>query len=205
MKRILAAAALALVGASVAALSSGDAVAGARTRIDFDPGTFSYALVAPRDGVGRVQYYLPYTVKNTADDEQTPRLRIEVRTETKKTFGDHFDAKAYEAIAKDMRTKSVPCTFDLRKSALAGGATASAAAHFGRMDDNADELEVRVYGLWDPVYRDKRGVRWRENRVLVLKYRRYGDEYSRYEDKIHLMSRSTEIEGTRDEIIYPGK
>ena len=68
-------------------------------------------------------------------------------------------------------------------------------AHFGRIDPNADELEVRVYGLFDPVWRDRKGNVFSERRVLVLKYRRYGDEYNRPDDAISLVSTSQEVEG----------
>lgn len=181
------------------------ATAAGRWRLDFEPGDFSHVVVAPKLGAGKVVYYLPYTLTNGSDADRTPRVRIEVRTGTKKTFGDHFDAAAYAAIGKDLKKKKVNSTFDLRASELGTGKATEAAAHFGRMDDNADDLEVRVYGLWDPVYTDNRGKTWSENRVLVLKYHRAGDEYKRYEDPIKLVSRSDEIEGERVEIVHPAK
>jgi hypothetical protein len=205
MKRLLAVFAVVVAVAAAAITSSDSASAEARWRLDFEPGEFSYVVVGPNNGTGRVQYFLPYTVKNDSEGERAPGLRLEVRTETKKTFGDHFGARAYKAIAKDLKKKKVSSTFQLRSKKLAKGDSAEGSAHFGRMDDNADELEVRVYGLWNPVYNDKKGKRWRENRVLVLKYRRYGDEYRRYEDKISLVSRSTEVEGTRSQLKHPAE
>ena len=40
----------------------------------------------------------------------------------------------------------------------------------------------------------------RPSPVLVIKYRRYGDEYRRYEDKIHLESSTPVVEGETTEI-----
>ena len=54
---------------------------------------------------------------------------------------------------------------------------------------------MRVYGLYDPVTRDRKGNVFAENRVLVLNFRRYGDEYSRHEDAITLVSTDEELEG----------
>ena len=47
----------------------------------------------------------------------------------------------------------------------------------------------------DPVTRDRKGNVFSENRVLVLNYRRYGDEYHRHDDAIKLVSTSEELEG----------
>lgn len=204
MKKTLFALAAAATLAVAATASFEPASAAGRWRLDFEPGEFTYVVVGPNDGTGKVEYYLPYTVSNGSADAVNPRLRLEVRTETKKTFGDRFSARAYKAIAKSQRKKSVSSTFQLRETSLEKGNSASAAAHFGAMDDHADELEVRVYGLWNPVYVEKDGKRWRENRYLSLKYRRYGDEYRRYEDKIELLERNVVVEpGSRKQIVHP--
>ena len=60
------------------------------------------------------------------------------------------------------------------------------------------------YARLDPVVRDKRGTVWKERRVLVLKYRRYGDEYNRPSDPISFVSRSEEVEGEPVKL-YGGK
>ncbi len=205
MKRSLVAAALLGAGLLTALASSDPAGAqSARWRLDFEPGDFTFVVAGPASsGSGRAQYYLPYTVSNGTDSARRPRLRLEVRTETKKTFGDFYDADAYRAIAKDLRAKSVKSTAMLRGADLESGKSTSAAAHFGTMDDNADNLEVRVYGLWDPIIHDRRGKTWVENRVRVLKYRRYGDEYKRYLDQISLESTDDVPDGGTTELKKP--
>ena len=83
------------------------------------------------------------------------------------------------------RTKS---TAKIRAAELAAGASVDGLANFGRIDPNADDLEVRVYGLFDPVWRDRKGNVYSERRVLVLTYGRQGDEYNRQDDPITLVS-----------------
>lgn len=199
MKLSIVAAALLAAGGLAAGLAGGSADAAGRWRLDFEPGDFSTTVVGSGT-TGRVQYYLPYTVTNGSEDGRAPALRLEVRTERKTTHGDYYDARAFASIAKSMKRESVSSTADLRKSELGAGDSASAVAHFGSMDDNSDELAVHVNGLWDPVVRDLDGKLWNEKRVLVLKYRRYGDEYRRYEDPIQLVSRTAIVEEEPGEI-----
>jgi hypothetical protein len=199
MKRFALATAMVTAATVAAFVGSATADAAGRWRLDFTAGEFSY-VVAGKGRSSRVQYILPYTVTNGSEGTRAPRLRIEVRTDTDKTFGDHFDGRAFQAAKKKLGKKAISSTAQLRSQELDTGATAEGLAHFGRMDDHADGLEVRVYGLWDPVVRDRTGKLWDETRVLVIKYRRYGDEYRRYEDKIYLESSTPIVEGEPGEI-----
>jgi hypothetical protein len=190
--------------ASDGALFSARAEAAGRWRLDFEPGDFGN--VVTRTGTkDRTQYYLSYSVKNGTDEALDARLRIELRTETKKTYPDRYDAAASRAYAKAKGLKTAPSsTFGLRKSAMAAGSMANGLATFGSLDPNADKLQVRVYGLWDPIVKDDKGQVWAERRVLVLNYERAGDEYRRSEDTITLKSTKTEIEGDRVRLKKPG-
>lgn len=164
--------------------------AGGRARLDFAPSEMTVAIVG-----GAPAYYLPFTLKNPMDEARTPRLHLEVRTDTKKTYGDYNDDRVLAAAKKSLRTDAVISTAGLRSKDLAAGASAQAIANFGAIDPNADDLTVRVYGLWDPIVRTRQGKVYKENRVLVLQFAREGDEYDRPLDPIRFVSRKEEVEG----------
>ena len=184
----------AMVAACAAYLGAPAADAGGgRARLDFAPGEMTVAITG--QGRDAASYYLPYTLKNPMDEGRTPRLHIEVKTETGKTFGDHPDAKVVAAAAKALKVPDLKATADLRKQDLAAGASAQAVANFGNIDPNADEITVRVYGLWDPIVRTRQGKVFKETRVLVLQFARHGDEYDRPMDPIQMTSKKEEVEG----------
>lgn len=190
MKRyLIAAAAVAgLVAGAVSASPTADA-AGIRL-LNFQAGEFDNVVAG-----GASHYYLTYTLENTREESVKPKLRIELRTETDKTYGDHYDARVYDAVAEAARKDGFASAAKIRSGEMGGGDAVAGLANFGRVDPNADDLEVRVYGLFDPVWRDRKGNVFSERRVLVLKYRRYGDEYNRQDDPITLVSTTQEVEG----------
>ena len=193
MKRLLLSAAAAALVAAVSAVSLGpatDARAEGRWRFTFERGDFG-ALVAG----GGPHYYLRYKVKNTTGEDRKPRIRLEVQTDTGRSHGDHYDGPTYRAVAKKAGKTRIDSTLRMRVRDLPDGETAEAMAQFGRIDPNSDKFEVRVYGLWDPIVRDREGVVWSERRVLVLKYERSGDEYGRWADPIRFVSKKEEVEG----------
>ena len=188
-----------LLGAGAAYLGAPAADAGGgRARLDFVPGAMSVAITG--QGRDAANYYLSYTLKNPMDEARTPRLHIEVRTETKKTYADHPDAKVVAAAAKDLKAADLKSTADLRSAGLAAGASVQAVANFGNIDPNADDITVRVYGLWDPVVRTRQGKVYSEKRVLVLQFARFGDEYDRPMDPITMTSKKEEVEGDVTEL-----
>jgi hypothetical protein len=184
-------------GATVCATKPAGAGAG-RARFDFVPGEMSVAITG--HGRNAASYYLPYTLKNPMDDARTPRIYVEVTTETNKTYGDSADVKVVAAAAKELKIADLKSTADLRSQDLAAGAAAHAVANFGNIDPNADDITVKVYGLWDPVVRTRQGKVYNEKRVLVLQYRRYGDEYDRPMDPITLVSSNEEVQGDVTEL-----
>ena len=179
----------------VAALVAGDAAtAGGRQQVRFERGTFQPVHVA--GGGGSTNYVLDYKAVNALDKGVRPGIRLELRTETGKTFGDSYDAGTWRAATKVLGRKEAPASAaSIRAAELAAGASADGLANFGAIDPNADTFDVRVYGLWDPVFRDRQGRSWVETRVLVLSYSRSGDEYDRQNDRIRLASSKEEIEG----------
>lgn len=179
-------------GAAIYGARAADAGAG-RARFDLVPGEMTVAITG--HGRNAASYYLPYTLKNPMDDARTPRLYIEVTTETKKTYGDRADVKVIAAAAKALKIADLKSTADLRSQDLAAGASVQAVANFGNIDPNADDITVKVYGLWDPVVRTRQGKVYSEKRVLVLQFARYGDEYDRPMDPISLVSSKEEVQG----------
>ncbi len=191
MKRILFSA-VAVVGLiAVAGMSAPSADAAGIRLMNFTAGEMDNAI-----SNGQASYYLTYTVENARDEAARPKLRVEVRTETDKTYGDRYDAAASKAAAAANKQKGgYSSTTQIRGADLAAGASKDGLAQFGRIDPNADYLEVRVYGLFDPITRDPKGNLYSENRVLVLNYRRYGDEYNRQDDAITLVSTKEILDG----------
>jgi hypothetical protein len=192
-----------LLGASAALVAlaafsaSGGADAGGRQLVQIAYGEFQpvFAGLKPGDP-GKTMYVLDYKLTNVIDKGVTPRVHLELRTETGKTFGDSYDGATFRAAAKALRRETAPAsTVSIRSSELGAGASVDGLANFGAIDPNADDFEVRVYGLWDPVFRDRNGRTWAEKRVLVLKYSRTGDEYDRQYDAIRLTSAKEEVEG----------
>jgi hypothetical protein len=185
-------AALAAAGAALLAAPAASA-GGGRARFDFAPGGMEVAITG--HGRNAARYYLPYTLTNPMDEARTPRLYLEVKTDTNKTYGDFADAAVVKAASKATKTPGIKSTADLRGAELAAGGTASGVANFGNIDPNADDITVRVHGLWDPIIRTRQGKVLKETRILVLKFERHGDEYDRPMDEIKLVSTSQEVEG----------
>lgn len=194
---LLGTAALAFAAAAGALWSAGDADAGGIQQVRFNQGSLRPVFAGTTAGrKGTTHYVLDYKVANALDRAVKPGLRLELRTETDKTYGDSYDACTWRAAKQVLGAKEEPSsTASIRAAELAAGAGADGLANFGAVDPNADQLTVRVYGLWDPVYRDRQGRTWSETRVLVLSYTRVGDEYDRQFDGLRLASSKEELEG----------
>lgn len=181
--------------AVVAAAVPDVAEAGGSQLVRFDRGAMQ-PVYSTTGGKGTTNYVLDYKVTNVGAKDVRPGIRLELRTETSKTYGDVYDAATWTSATKILARKAEPSTTAaIRAADLASGASADGLANFGAIDPNADSFQVRVYGIWDPVFRDRQGRTWMENRVLVLSYSRSGDEYDRQLDPIRLDSAKEELEG----------
>jgi hypothetical protein len=189
----------ALLVAGAAVLSAAPArAAGGRARFDLVPGELAPALTG--QGSDTANYYLSYKLANPMDEARTPRLYVELKTDTGKTYGDRSDARVLAAASKALKAPDLKSTGDLRSKELAKDETVHAIANFGPIDPNADDMTVRVYGLWDPIVRTRQGKVYSEKRVLVLEFGRRGDEYDRPMDSISFKSRREEVEGEPSEL-----
>lgn len=180
---------------AVALPGTGTADAAGLMLFQFDAGTFQPCFAGGPTGAGQTNYILDYKLSAATKTARKPGIRLQLRTiDTEKSFGDSYDAATWRAATKLLGREKEP----LSTTALCGAeleGSAEALANFGAIDPNSDEFEVRVYGLWDPVFRDRLGRTWSENRVLVLKYRRWGDEYDRQLDQVRLLETKQEVEG----------
>lgn len=184
-------AACALALALAAALPS-QAVAGGRRLMRFEAGTLQ-PVIAGAKTKKSTSYVLDYSVSNESGGAARPNVRLEVQTlDTRRTHGDAYDAAVFAAVGGGTAPSS---TAQLRAAEMAAGAKASGLANFGAIDPNSDSFQVRVYGLFDPVYRDREGRVWSERRVLVLSYERTGDEFDRHLDEIRLTGTKEVVDG----------
>ena len=168
--------------------------AGGRELVKFAKGSIQ-PVFAGSAGKGSTNYVLDYKLTNVVSDAVKPGIRLELRTETGKTFGDVYDAATWRAAKEALGRKDDPSSASsIRGSDLASGAAVDGLANFGAIDPKEDKFDVSVYGLWDPVYRDRQGRTRFETRVLVLSYSRSGDEYDRQMDPIRLESSKEEVE-----------
>lgn len=187
---ILGAACAAALAIAAALPSAADA--GGRRLTGFEAGAFQPVLAGAKLAKS-TSYVLDYKITNEGSGAARPALRLEVQTlDTKRTHGDAYDAAVFAAVGGGTAPSS---TAQLRSAELAAGKTASGLANFGALDPNSDSFQVRVYGLFDPVYRDRQGRVWSERRVLVLSYERSGDEFDRHLDPITLTGTKEELEG----------
>src|SRR5436190_936814 len=109
-------AAILVAGATVLSASPADA-AGGRARFDFVPGELAPALTG--QGSDTANYYLSYKLTNPMDEARTPRLYVELKTDTGKTYGDRADAKVLSAAGKALKASDLKATSDLRSKDLA--------------------------------------------------------------------------------------
>jgi hypothetical protein len=181
-------------GALLAATAGASAEAQGRAHFAFEPGRMENAVVGV-EGARSTRYFLPYKVTNAAGDARRPDVRLELRTDTGKTYDDRYDPWVFRAAKERMRrAEPFQSSAALRQTEVEPGKGGEALANFGAIDPHADVLEVWVHGLWDPVVRDRRGVVRTERRVLVLTFDRPGDEYHRHLDPVRLRSRREVLE-----------
>ncbi len=174
----------ALLGIAVAALvavSSAAAAAALRWKLGLKHDTPSWVRVPAEGGKTRVAWYMTYAVENRTGEERKPTLRIEIRGPKDAVYRDSCDAAIKAATEKKTGAKDLATASDLRKDGVADGASKSCVATFSDVDDHADALELRIYGLMDPVD-VVQGKRFNDIRYWQVKYERKGDEFRRAED-----------------------
>ena len=128
MKRFLFAAAAVVGLIAVAATSAPSADAAGLRLMNFNPGSFDNVIHN-----GSAQYYLTYSLENAREEAARPKLRIELRTETDKTYGDSFSAAVAERASGGPGGVSTS-RFCPRSCAAAGATSASVSTARGNGD-----------------------------------------------------------------------
>ena len=172
----------AMWGLAAVALASAAAVAGEglRWELGFKHATPTWAKIQVSADKTAVAWYMAYDVENKTGAARKPAVRCEIRTDTKKTFSDNADPLVIAAAKRALDVKEIATAADLKKG-IEDGAKVKCVATFGAVDDEAKKLELRVYGLMDPVTMVK-GKEVFEVKYWQVIYERKGDEFGRTED-----------------------
>ena len=187
----------AILGLAAAAALSAAAVAaeGLRWELGFKHETPTWAKVQVTAEKTAVCWYMTYQVENKTGAARKPAVRVEILTDTKKTFRDNADPLTISAAKKALDVKEIATAGDLKKG-IEDGATVKCIATFGEVDNLAKQLELRVYGLMDPITMVK-GKEVFEIKYWQVTYQRKGDEFGRTEDAWKVVSSGWKTEETK--------
>jgi len=176
---------LGLAAAAVLAAASLAAAEGLRWELGFKHDTPSWVRI-PAGEKTVISWYMTYEVENRTGGTRQPAVRAVLLTDTNKQIGDCGCPLTLKAVKAKTGAKEYGTASDLRKG-IEDGKKASCLATFGPVDDLAKRIELRVYGLMDPVTMVK-GKQIYEERYWSAKYERKGDEFGRTEDPWKLVS-----------------
>ncbi len=169
-----------LAAGTILGLAAVAVAGGLRWELGFKLQTPAWVKVRVSEEKTAVAWYMLYEIENRTGEARKPVLRTEIRTDTGKTFGDTCDPMAIAAVKKAKEIKEIGTASDLR-AGIDDGRKVSCIATFGEVDPYAKKLEVRMYGLCDPITQVK-GKEVYEIRYWQVKYERKGDEFGRTED-----------------------
>ena len=113
-------------------------------------------------------------------------MRAVIVTDTGRNHPDTGDPVTIDAVKKKLDVKELATASDLRKG-IEDGQKVKCVATFGEVDKYAHKLELRIYGLLDPVSMVK-GKQVYEVKYWQVKYERKGDEFRRTEDAWTMVS-----------------
>jgi hypothetical protein len=171
----------AVVLGSAAAAALAEGTTSLRWELGFKNETPAWVRVQTSAESTKISWYMLYTVENKTGAARKPAVRAVLVTDTGKTFGDNLDALTTKAVKKAKDLKDLANANDLRKG-IDDGKKVDCIATFGDVDKYAKKIELRVYGLMDPVTMVK-GKVVEEIKVWQVKYERKGDEFGRTEDE----------------------
>lgn len=178
-----------------------------RYQMDFEVGQPKVVIVTDALGKGTPFMYVTFKVTNNTGKERVLSLSILARSDTKKRIEGEdrkvevragFDARAMKAILKKERKKKLLSMAGVQGT-IKPGETKEAVAIFPQPDPEMDRMELRVYGLVDPIDVVD-GKRFHEVKVLSLHYVRPGDEFGHTGDAIKFSKKKWVIEGERKEL-----
>ncbi len=178
-----------------------------RWMIDFTNGQPQVVIVQNALDEGVPFMYFTFTVKNDTGKDRNLHVSIIARSDTKKRIDGKlvrvegradYDPIAMKLIKAKEKNKKLISITDVQGT-LKAGATKTAVAMFRNPDPEMDAVEFRIEGLVDPID-VVGGKRYYENKVLVLHYKRPGDEFGAAEDPIVFVKQEWAIDGERREL-----
>jgi hypothetical protein len=169
-----------------------------RWQLECKPGPLGIVTARGVEGPGTYAW-LTLTVSNRNGRDVPASLGVWATTDVAgRTYRGTVDPVVKEAVER--RTgKKYKTLAEAREAPLADGAAVEIFVSLGKVDPSVDLLDVHVLGLADRVYRD-RGKTLVEDKVLVLRVVRPGDEFSRQQDLLRLKSSKWTVLGPAKEI-----
>jgi hypothetical protein len=186
---------LGLAAAAVLATVSVAAAEGLRWQLGVKNETPTWIRTEGVAGKTDLSWYMTYEVENKTGAARTPTVRAVIVTETGKKHIDSGDPVVIEAVKTKLDNKDLKTASDLRKG-IDDGAKVTCVATFGNVDKYAQQLDMRIYGLEDPVTMVK-GKQVYEVRYWNVKYQRKGDEFRRTEDNWNVVSSGWVVEAPK--------
>lgn len=189
------AAAAVLAAASVAAAPA--IAEGLRWELGFKHDTPSWVRIPAGEGKTAISWYVTCTVENRTGAARKPAVRAVLLTDTKKEITDCGCPLTLKAVRVRTGNRDLVLAGDLHSGGIEDGKAVAAVATFGAVDDQAKRIELRVYGLVDPVSMVK-GKQVNEVKYWQAKYERKGDEFGRTEDPWKCLSSGWVTEPVKD-------
>jgi hypothetical protein len=195
---------LSLLGLLLLVSSAGTAYD--RWTLDIETGHPS--IVVARTALGEGTPFLYFTVKLTNDTgkDRDIDLSIVARSDTvKRVEGE--DVRVEKRASADPRAMKLIVAKEKRKlltmlemqGAIKNGESKEGVAIFADPDPEMDRVEFRIHGLVDPIEVID-GKRYFEDKVLVLHYKRPGDEFGHTDDPLIFVKKEWVIDGERREL-----
>jgi hypothetical protein len=151
--------------------------------------------------------YFTFEVKNDTGKARNLRVSIIARSDTQKRIEGKlvkvearadFDPHAMKLIQVREKNEDLLSMAEVQGE-IGDGETKQAVAIFRNPDPEMDRVEFRIEGLVDPID-VVGGKRYYEKKVLVLHYKRPGDEFGAAEDPIVFVKQEWVVEGERREL-----
>jgi len=165
---------VALLSLAFLSIGLGTLDAGVRAHLEAKADKIGTIIVDGKAGNGPYLYFT-YSVTNPTDRELSLFLDLTVETDTPTTYRNAVDPAVERAVEQKMK-KDFMNIAEMRSAKIGPGETKECIAIFGKVDPAADELNVVIRGLVDRVAFEN-GKRVIEDKALVFKYLRPGDEY----------------------------
>jgi hypothetical protein len=177
-----------------------------RWEMDIVTGKPQVVLVKETEGPGIPFLYFTFKITNNTGKDRDLNLSIICRSDTEKVIDGvrqrlqsnaGFDARAMKAIQRREKRKLLSMVGMM--GTIKAGETKEGVAIFRDLDPEMDRCEFRIHGLVDPI-EVIGGKRYFEEKVLVLHYKRPGDEFGHVVDPLIFVKKEWVVEGERREL-----